>query len=43
MNQLEELVGAMLLRLSRTNGSSSVLCQGPDSILKFVVALTFHS
>ena len=43
VEQQEELVGAMLLRLSRTNGFSYILCQGLDSILRFVVNLAFLS
>ena len=43
MYQKEELVGAMLLRSIKTNGSSLVLCQRPDSILKFAVTLAFPS
>ena len=43
MHQNGELVGTMLLRSSRTNRSSQVLCQGLDLILKSVVTLAFHS
>ena len=43
MHQQEELVGVILLRSIRANGSSSVLCQGLDSILKFLSTLAFHS
>ena len=42
-HQERQLVGAMLLHSSRTNGSFSMLCQGLDLILKFVVTLAFHS
>ena len=42
MHQQEELVGAMLLRSIRTNGSSLVLRQRLDLILKFVGTLAFH-
>ena len=43
MHQQEELVGAMLLQSSRTNGFSQVLCQGLDLLLKSVVTLVFHT
>ena len=43
VHQQQQLVGAMLLRSSRINGSSSMLCQGLDLILKLVVTLAFHS
>ena len=41
MHQQEELVGVMLLRSNRTNGSSSILSQGQDSKLRFVVSVVF--
>ena len=43
VHQQEEVVGAMLLRSSRTNGSSYILCQGLDSLLRFIVTLAFYS
>ena len=43
VEQQEEFVGAMLLRLSRTNRFSYILYQGLDSILRFVVNLAFLS
>ena len=41
VHQQEELVGVMLLRSNRTNGSSSILSQGQDSKLRFVVSVVF--
>ena len=42
VHQQEELVGAMLLRSSRTKRSSCILYQGLDSMLRFLVTLAFH-
>ena len=36
MHQQEELVGAMLPHSSRTNRFSYILCEGIESVLKFV-------
>ena len=41
VHQQEELVGAMLLRSVRINRFCYVLCQGLDSILKFLATLVF--
>ena len=41
VHQQEEFVGAMLLRSNRINGSSSILFQGQDSKLRFVVSVVF--
>ena len=43
MPQQKEFVGAILLRSSRTSGSSFTLCQRLDSKLRFAVAVTFRS